>query len=140
MALLGENKFKSAENCVEEDDAYVDLTSITKKATSYRIHQLWDFFPFLVIYRWWWWRWWWWIVFVVWLTDERPLVLFPAGSLSEILTIVNLRHAASKVWTSAEPEFWLSWMKLCSSDNHYTTAPQGKLLQVKLLHWCFSCF
>ena len=23
-----------------------------------------------------------------------------------------------------EPEFRLSWMKLCSSDNHYTTAPQ----------------
>ena len=26
---------------------------------------------------WWWWRWWW-IVFVVWLTDERHLALFPA--------------------------------------------------------------
>ena len=22
-----------------------------------------------------------------------------------------------------EPEFWLCWIKLCSSDNHYTTAP-----------------
>ena len=29
--------------------------------------------------RWWWWWWWWWIVFVVWLTDERHLVVFPAG-------------------------------------------------------------
>ena len=24
--------------------------------------------------------WWWWIVFVVWLTDERRLALFPAGT------------------------------------------------------------
>ena len=24
-----------------------------------------------------------------------------------------------------EPEFRLSWMKMCSSDNHYTTAPQN---------------
>ena len=30
---------------------------------------------------------------------------------------------ASRVWTCAGPEFRLSWMKLCSSDNHYITAP-----------------
>ena len=47
----------------------------------------------------------------------------PLGPFSEILTIANLRHATSRVWTCAEPEFRLSWMKLCSSDNHYTTAP-----------------
>ena len=67
--------------------------------------------------------------FVVWLTDERRLALFPAGTLLEILTIANLWHAASRVWTCAEPEFRLSWMKLCSSDsgdNHYTTAPLRK--------------
>ena len=29
--------------------------------------------------RWWWW--WRWIVFVVWLTDERRLVLFPARTI-----------------------------------------------------------
>ena len=29
-------------------------------------------------WSWWWWWWWWWIVFVVWLTDERCLALFPA--------------------------------------------------------------
>ena len=33
--------------------------------------------------------------------------------------------AASRVWACAEPEFRLSWMKLCSSDNHYTTAPHN---------------
>ena len=45
------------------------------------------------------------------------------GPLSEILTIANLWHAASRVWTCAEPEFRLSWMKFSSSDNHYTMAP-----------------
>ena len=30
---------------------------------------------------WSWWWWWWWIVFVVWLTDERHLALFPAGTI-----------------------------------------------------------
>ena len=30
---------------------------------------------------WWWWWWWWWMVFVVWLTDERRLALFPAGTI-----------------------------------------------------------
>ena len=61
--------------------------------------------------------------------------LFQPGPLSEILTIANLRHAASRVWTCAESEFRLCGMKLCSSDNHYTTAPQvfGKLLL------CSSC-
>ena len=30
---------------------------------------------------WWWWWWWWLMVFVVWLTDERRLALFPAGTI-----------------------------------------------------------
>ena len=42
--------------------------------------------------------------------------------MSEILSITYLQDAASWAWTSAEPEFRLSWMKLCSSDNHYTIA------------------
>ena len=44
--------------------------------------------------------------------------------MSEILTNANLRHTASRVWTCAETEFKLSWMKFCSSDNHYTTTPE----------------
>ena len=51
---------------------------------------------------------------MVWLTDERRLVS-------------NLRHAASRIWTCAEPEFRLCWMKLSSSDSHYTTAPLNML-------------
>ena len=49
---------------------------------------------------------------------------FQLGPFSEILTIVNLRHAANRVWTWAEPEFRLGWTKLCNSDNRYTTAAQ----------------
>ena len=48
---------------------------------------------------------------------------FQPGPLSEILTVANFRHAASRVWTFAEPEFRLSWMKLCRNYNlHYNTA------------------
>ena len=47
---------------------------------------------------------------------------FQPGPLSEILTTTNLWHTARRVWKCAEPEFRLSWMKSCSSDNHYTTA------------------
>ena len=71
---------------------------------------------------------------------------FQPGSLSEILTITNLRHAASRVshhhesptrreqglnlrgaWVQAWSWEWSSEfrMKLCSSDNHYTTAPHN---------------
>ena len=64
--------------------------------------------------------WWWWIVFVIWLTSKMPFALFLAET---ILSIVNLQHAASRIWTSAEPEFRLCWIKLCSSDNHYTRVP-----------------
>ena len=37
------------------------------------------------------------------------------------LTIENLHLIASRIWTNAEPEFRLWRMKLCSSDNLYTT-------------------
>ena len=52
------------------------------------------------------------------MVDRRRLALFPAG------TIVRDPHhleSPSRVWTCAEPEFKLSWMKLCSSDNHGAT-------------------
>ena len=58
--------------------------------------------------------WWWWIVFVVWLTNEGRLALFPAT------TIVRDPQLTIRVWTCVEPELRLSWMKLCSRDNHYT--------------------
>ena len=30
------------------------------------------------------------------------------------------QHVASRAWTCTEPEFRIIWMKLCSSDNHYS--------------------
>ena len=43
---------------------------------------------------------------------------FLPGPLSDIITIANLWHVASRVRTCAESEFRLCWMKLCSTDNH----------------------
>ena len=51
---------------------------------------------------------------------------FQPESLSEILTIANIWQAARRIWTCAESEFRLCWMKLCSSDNHYATAPKNR--------------
>ena len=42
--------------------------------------------------------------------------------MSKIHTIELLWHAANGIWTCAEPGFRLSWMNLCSSNNHYTRA------------------
>ena len=67
----------------------------------------------------------WWTELLLWYSwPTRAVYLyFQAGPLSEILTIANLRPTASRIWTYAEPEFRFYWMKLCSSDNHYTTVP-----------------
>ena len=46
---------------------------------------------------------------------------FQREPLSEILTVANLRHAASRISTCAEPEFRICSMKLNSSDHHTTT-------------------
>ena len=56
------------------------------------------------------------------IVDQRKAFTpyFHPGPLSEILTITNLRHAASRIWTCAESEFRLCWTKFCSSYNHYT--------------------
>ena len=43
-------------------------------------------------------------------------LIFSRTPLSEILTIANLQHAASRIWTCAEPEFRFWRMKLYSSD------------------------
>ena len=55
-----------------------------------------------------------------WLTKPIEPCVRP---FSEILTIAYLRHTVDRVWTCTELEFRLSWMGLCSSNNHYTTAP-----------------
>ena len=45
---------------------------------------------------------------------------FQPRPLSEICTIVNLWHGTRRIWTHVKLEFRLSWIKLSSSDNHYT--------------------
>ena len=67
--------------------------------------------------------WWWWIVFVVWLTDKRCFALFPPGTI--VRDPNNRRYPTCRVqvW-EPESQFRLCWMKLRSSDNQYTTAPQ----------------
>ena len=52
----------------------------------------------------------------------------------------RISNTPSRVWTCAEPEFRLSWMKLCSSDNHYTMACWGlfsNFINRKLWHKFF---
>ena len=87
-------------------------------------------FEVAVSYLWWWWcRWWWWIVFVVWLTDERRLALFLAGTIAR-----DLHHHESL--TRREQDF-------CSSDNHYTTVLHNHYITaiyylfLLLLKWLF---
>ena len=70
------------------------------------------------------------------MVDQRKAEpYFQPGLLSEIVTIANLRHATSRVWTCAESEFRLWWMKLYSSDNHYTTASPTTLLYLRKIRW-----
>ena len=75
---------------------------------------------------------WRWIAFVVWLTDERRLALLPAGTIvrhphhHESLTCREQGLNLCITW----PVFWLSWMKLSSSDNHY----------MDFLHHCYGFF
>ena len=71
----------------------------------------------------------WWIVFVEWMVDRQNSLTpyFQPGPLLEILTMLNLRHAASRVLTYPESQFSFCSMKLCSTDNHHTTAPSHKV-------------
>ena len=83
--------------------------------------------------------WWWWIVFMVWLSDERHLALFPVG------TIVRDPHHRESPTRREQglnlQRTWIQacWMKLCSSDNHYTTAFDCNALTVKLIQNNFVC-
>ena len=61
----------------------------------------------------------------LWNGWSRKGPYFQPGPLSKILTIANLWHATSSIWTCREPGFMLCWMKLCSFVNHYTTTPRG---------------
>ena len=51
-------------------------------------------------------------------------LFFPTGTIVRDLTIPNLWHSISGIRICTEADFRLRWMKLCSSDNHQSTAPQ----------------
>ena len=92
----------------------------------------------------WWWWWWWWIVFVVWLTDERRLALFPAGT---IVRDPHHRGSPTRREQGLNLRSGLVWMELCSSDNHYTTSSDNHYTTASRRHisdvicryssWCF---
>ena len=60
------------------------------------------------------------LFFVEWFPDRRHWTLFPSRTTARI-SHHRRPHAASRIWTCAEPEFRLWWIKLCSSNNHCTT-------------------
>ena len=70
------------------------------------------------------------------MVDRRKAstTYFQPGPLSEILTIANLRHAASRISTCSESKFRLCWMKLCNIDNKYTTGPPT-LTEFERVNW-----
>ena len=82
--------------------------------------------PWTQTVNWKWW--WWWIVFVLWLTDGRRLALFTAGTIVRDPHYCKSPTHREQIWTCVEPECRLCWMKLCSRDNHYITAPSYLLL------------
>ena len=62
--------------------------------------------------------------FAVWLTDERRLALFPAGTI-----VRDPHHRESLTRRKQDLNLRRAWvLKLCSSDNHYTTAPYINVL------------
>ena len=91
------------------------ISEIKQKVSSWSLKDLY-FLSCLFLYWWWWWR----TVFVVWLTNERRLALFPVGTIVDYLTSsreqdLNLRRTRVQA----------GWWKLCSNYNH---------LQLKCFH------
>ena len=69
-------------------------------------------------------RWWWWIVFVVWLTDERLLTLFPAGVI-----VRDPHHRESPT----RREQGLNLRRICTDfywQEHLNLMIQNKFLKI----------
>ena len=72
------------------------------------------------------------------MVDRRKVLpYFQPRPVSKIPTIANLWHPVSRVWTCAEPGLRPWWMRLCSSDNQYTTV-QLYIWNVKTPRQCKS--
>ena len=70
--------------------------------------------------------WWWWIVFVVWLTDESRLALFPAGTIARDPeaqyweeTSLWLIHFLLKIWFWEKDDYVriMTTEQVCSSEK-----------------------
>ena len=60
---------------------------------------------------------------------------FPAGYLSKVVTIANLRHTGNRISTCAESELRSRWMKLRGSENHYINQFVNlSIIEVRLFH------
>ena len=128
MSLVSLNSRLKVESCkLYKNKQINDCFNTDNKKWNFGIHSCSSF-----------WWWWWWIVFVVWLTSKRLLVLFPVDTIVGDPHHRESQTRLKQVWTCAIPDFRLHRMKLCSSDNHYNTAPQViepyfKLLSRKFL-------
>ena len=79
------------------------------------------------------------IVFVVWLSDERHLALFPAGTI--VRDTDHLESLSSRIWTCAELEVRLCWMKLSSSTPlHHHTTNHYSMVSQQWSMYILTCF
>lgn len=62
--------------------------------------------------------------FCVWNGWQKCIKLY-FRTIINVLTTANIGHAISWIWTYVEPKFCLTWMRLFSNGNHYTTTSQA---------------
>ena len=79
----------------------------------------------------------WWIVFVVWLTNERRLVLFPAGTIIRDPHHRESLKCCEQVRTYAEPEFRLGWscaVVITTTTRRHTIKLLLNFIEIVLRH------
>ena len=73
--------------------------------------------------------WWWSIVFVVWLTDERCLALFPAGTI-----VRDLHHRKSPARREQGLSLPRTWVQAQSNDCNWTRTQNHLVLKRTFNH------
>ena len=64
---------------------------------------------------------WRWITMCHRLTNKSTSAFLPAGVIARNSQHQKFQYAICRLYKSDKPKPSLSWMKLCSSNNHYTT-------------------
>ena len=82
---------------------------------------------------------WWWCFLQNGRLTKCVKPYFQQGSMSGIVTIINLQHTANRIWICAEFEIRVCWIKLCWSNNHYATASQKRPFQY-IFKYFFNLF